>query len=264
MVRRASALLLTVCCVLVIRVCPLIADTADEKPVLRWAADAEGGAPISSKTPKTSTACRLRGRYWPRLWTKKSAGRIEFVQYDFKSLVSGLQRGDFDFAMNGVEDHARPQQSAPTHPALLRLYPATGRPGQRRVAVRFVGRLQKGRRGGRHAGRYGRRAAVGPNGHPQAALRQPDRAVHRLGVGRLDAVLLDLPIAAYYAKPNRKAEVRRPEHRPRLLCHRLSQGPRSRWPRSSMRPSDRLTENGDAAQASTKSGTSGTSTRPNC
>jgi ABC-type amino acid transport substrate-binding protein len=25
------------------------------------------------------------------------------VQYDFKSLVSGLKRGDFDFAMNGLE-----------------------------------------------------------------------------------------------------------------------------------------------------------------
>src|SRR5207249_1450541 len=28
---------------------------------------------------------------------------IEFVQFDYKSLVPGVLRGDFDFAMNGIE-----------------------------------------------------------------------------------------------------------------------------------------------------------------
>jgi len=34
---------------------------------------------------------------------KQLGRRIEYVQYDFKSLVPGLKRGDFDFAMNGLE-----------------------------------------------------------------------------------------------------------------------------------------------------------------
>ena len=34
----------------------------------------------------------------------KELGRpIQFKHYDFKNLIPGLQRGDFDFAMNGLE-----------------------------------------------------------------------------------------------------------------------------------------------------------------
>ncbi len=46
-----------------------------------------------------------------------------------------------------------------------------------------------------------------------------------LELGRLDAVLLDLPIAMYYAKPQAEAEVRRPADRAGLLRDRLPQGP---------------------------------------
>ena len=59
--------------------------------------------PYIFKDPNDPT--RTRGLKWilPNCWSRNSAGRSSSEQYAFPSLVSGLQRGDFDFAMNGLE-----------------------------------------------------------------------------------------------------------------------------------------------------------------
>src|SRR6476620_6948361 len=76
---------------------------ADEPKPLIWAADAEGGAPYIYKDPED----RQRNIGFEVDLAKALArelGRpIVFKQYQFHSLVSGLQRGDFDLAMNGLE-----------------------------------------------------------------------------------------------------------------------------------------------------------------
>ena len=84
-----------------------------------------------------------------------------------------------------------------------------------------------------------------------------------LELGRLDAVLLDLPIATYYAQPEPEAEVRGPGHRPGLLCHRLSQGPGGAGRRVRRRAWLAWPSRASSA-ASTRNGTSGTSTRSGC
>ncbi len=72
---------------------------AEPLPPLRWAADAKGGAPYVFRDPKAP------GRHvgfevdLAEALQEELGRRIEFVQYAFKSLVSGLKRGDFDFAM---------------------------------------------------------------------------------------------------------------------------------------------------------------------
>ena len=70
---------------------------------LRWAADAEGGAPYICKDPSDPNRYVGFEVDLAAALERQLGRRIQFVQYDFKSLVSGLQRGDFDFAMNGVE-----------------------------------------------------------------------------------------------------------------------------------------------------------------
>ncbi len=73
-----------------------------EKP-LEWAADESGGAPYVFQDEKNPD--RVVGfEVDLKDALEKELGRsIEFKHYDFKSLIPGLQRGDFDFAMNGLE-----------------------------------------------------------------------------------------------------------------------------------------------------------------
>lgn len=72
-------------------------------PPLRWAADAEGGAPYIFKNPRNPTQ-NIGFEVDLAAALAKELGRpIQFVQYDFKNLVPGLDRGDFDLAMNGLE-----------------------------------------------------------------------------------------------------------------------------------------------------------------
>jgi ABC-type arginine transport system ATPase subunit len=68
-----------------------------------WAADAEGGAPYIFKDPK-NPAVNIGFEVDLAAALEKELGRrIEWQQYDFRSPVSGLNRGDFEFAMNGLE-----------------------------------------------------------------------------------------------------------------------------------------------------------------
>lgn len=203
MVRRTSALLLSVCCVLAIRVCPLIADTADEKPVLRWAADAEGGAPYIFKDPKDINKLVGFEVDLAEALGKEIGRRIEFVQYDFKSLTSGLQRGDFDFAMNGVED-------TPDRRKALRLsrpyYVYTLQLVVRKDESRFES-LDECKKLGLVVGTLEDTAAerlLDKEGITKRVYGNQVEPYNDLKLDRLDAVLLDLPIAAYYAKPDEK------------------------------------------------------------
>ena len=74
-----------------------------ELPPLRWGADSEGGAPYISRDPKHADKYEGFEFDLAAALEKELDRKIQFVQYEFKSLVVGLRRGDIDFAMNGVE-----------------------------------------------------------------------------------------------------------------------------------------------------------------
>ena len=175
----------------------------DRRPPLRWAADAEGGAPYICKDPKNPNRYVGFEVDLAAALERELGRRIEFVQYDFKSLISGLQRGDFDFAMNGVEvtpDRVKAVRfTRPYYVYSLQLVV--------QAADARLGSLEECKR---------LRAVVGTLEDTAA-----ERLLDQLGVtkkvygnqvepyvdlelGRLDAVLLDLPIAAYLARPNPK------------------------------------------------------------
>jgi polar amino acid transport system substrate-binding protein len=168
---------------------------------LKWAADAEGGAPYIFKDPDHADrnigfeveliAALAEDLHRP----------IEFEQYQFSSLVPGLQRGDFDFAMNGIEvtpDRIKALRlSRPYYVYTLQL-----------VARKDESRLET-------LGDCKRLDAVVGTLDDTAAQRlltqkeirkkgydNPVEPYQDLALGRIDAVLLDLPIAIYYARPD--------------------------------------------------------------
>ncbi len=75
---------------------------------LIWAADEEGGAPYVYRDNKL-------GRVGFELdiinaLAEELKRPIEFKQYAFDSLIPGLLKGDFDFAMNGLEINEERQE----------------------------------------------------------------------------------------------------------------------------------------------------------
>lgn len=170
---------------------------------LRWAADAEGGAPYICKDPKDVNRHIGFEVELAAALAKELHRRIDFVQYEFKSLVAGLQRGDFDFAMNGIEVTADRRKalrlSRPYYIYTLQLV-------ARAEEARFDS-LEECKRAGGVVGTLEDTAAerlldkLGVTKKVYGSQVEPYRD---LEFGRLDAVLLDLPIAICYAKPNPK------------------------------------------------------------
>jgi polar amino acid transport system substrate-binding protein len=169
-------------------------------PVLHWAADAEGGAPYicrDSKNPQCYVGFEVE---LAAVLAEELGCRIEFKQYDFKSLVSGLLRHDFDFAMNGVE-------ATPDRRKALRLsrpyYVYTLQLVARQNETRFDS-LDSCREVHGVVGTLEDTAAERLLDKMKVAKKVYGNQVEPyedLKLGRLDAVLLDLPIATYYAKP---------------------------------------------------------------
>lgn len=176
--------------------------SSDKKP-LRWAADAEGGAPYILKNPKNVDEYIGFEVDIARALEKQIGRPIEYVQYDFKSLVSGLERGDFDFAMNGLEmTPDRVKALRFTRPYYVYTLQLVVRANDNRFTTLDDCKKQK--------------AVVGTL-EDTAAERLLDQMgitkkiygnqvepYNDLKLDRIDAVLLDLPIAMYYAKPDEK------------------------------------------------------------
>jgi polar amino acid transport system substrate-binding protein len=174
------------------------------QPPLRWAADAEGGAPYIFPDPDRPGKLVGFEVDLAEALAQKMKRELKFVQYAFDQLIPGTERGDFDIAMNGLEvtpDRLKKVRfSQPYYVYRLQL---VGRTGENRfrnleeaqkIAGLTIGTLED-----------------------TAALR----LLHRLGIkakiytgqtepytdlalGRIDGVLLDLPIALYIAQPRRE------------------------------------------------------------
>jgi polar amino acid transport system substrate-binding protein len=162
---------------------------------LRWAADAEGGAPYVFEQPPG----RLRGfeAELADLLARRLGRTARHVQGPFAQLLPLLERGDVDVVINGIEatdDRARAY-------ALSRPYWA----GPERLTVR----RGDPRAPASLADLRGRRVGTLPGTLAERMLREAGAEVRTydggqedpyrdLALGRTDAVLLDAPIALYY------------------------------------------------------------------
>jgi polar amino acid transport system substrate-binding protein len=174
--------------------------------VLRWGGDAEGAAPFQLRSPddpgkiigfEVELANALADSLGRRLGIPL---RAEFTQYDWVSLPLGLERKDFDIILAGFEITPENERivrfSRPYYRYALQM---VVRQSEQEIAaiedlkVRPVGTLA-GSAAERLLQAVGAREIVSFDGQVEPYLD--------LEVGRLDAVLLDAPIAAYYGLPN--------------------------------------------------------------
>lgn len=77
---------------------------AAQPPVLRWGADAEGGAPFVEADPDNPAVLRGFDVEVAELIAAAAGRTPQFVQAAFASLDQSVKRGDFELAINGLED----------------------------------------------------------------------------------------------------------------------------------------------------------------
>ena len=175
---------------------------------LRWGGDVEGGAPFQVRDPDDPR--RVIGfevelaELLAKSLSKQAGATIEpqFVQYDWVSLALGLEKKDFDCIISGFEvTEDRRRQFLFTRPYYHYALQLVVRQDERRIHTladcvgRSVGTLS-GTAAERLLIRTGVTDIVGFDGQVEPYLD--------LELGRLDAVLLDLPIAIFYARDNPK------------------------------------------------------------
>lgn len=198
---------LGIACVLVITVLvnvgPALTAEDDTRPII-WAADSEGGAPYIFKDPKNPQVNIGFEVDLAKALSREMKRPIKFEQYQYNSLVAGVLRGDFDMAMNGLE--VTPDRRAKllfSHPYYI---------FQQQLVVRADDQRMKSyddcrKLPGITIGTLEDTAASRLLAHDRITSKIYDSQVEPytdLELGRIDAVLLDLPIAVSYAQPNPK------------------------------------------------------------
>jgi polar amino acid transport system substrate-binding protein len=169
---------------------------------LRWGGDAEGGAPYllpNPKNPREITGFEIDlmeaiGRQLKR--------RSVFVQNQWDGLIPGLQRGNYDLAVNGLEiTEDRKRQVNFSIP-----YYVCGEQLSVRVGENSIDSLAdlKGKVVGTLKASLAQRILEREGGMEIRSYDNQNNAYDDLAIGRLQAVLMDWPIAVYYSKPNPK------------------------------------------------------------
>lgn len=179
---------------------PARAQTPPPTP-LRWGADADGGFPYVFQG-EGGKMIGFEADLAEAL--AKELGRpIQFVQYQFDSLIPGVVRGDIDLAMNGVEilpDRLRDVDfSNPYYLYQLQLVVRAGESRFKNLEECKALGLTIGTLGGSAAERYLAEQKIDTRKY-----EDQDGQYRDLSGGRgLAGVLLDLPAALYYASPDR-------------------------------------------------------------
>jgi polar amino acid transport system substrate-binding protein len=175
---------------------------AQSKP-LRWGADAEGGAPFVFKDPHNPNSVIGFEVDLAQELSKELAQPINFVQYNYKSLQLGVQRGDLDFAMNGIEaTEQRTKSMRLSRPYYYYTLQLVVRNNERRFTD-----LDSCKTISCTVGTMEETAAeqlLTKLQLPKKVYEGQVEPYSELALGRIDAVLLDTPIAVYYGKPNQR------------------------------------------------------------
>lgn len=177
------------------------APAAQERP-LRWGVDLEGGAPYAYRDPADPS--RIIG--FEKELADELARRLRRpvvpVQVNWDSLIPALGRDAIDFAMSGIEitdDHK--QGALFTRPYYVYREQIVVRQGDTRTQV-FED--LKGKKVGTLTATAAHRMLDQLGGVDIKHYSDMFAIYQDLTIGRLDAVFLDRPIAAHYARGNDK------------------------------------------------------------
>ena len=169
---------------------------------LRWGGDAEGGAPYLLPNPKNPREIVGFEIDLMNAVAKQMGRRSVFVQNQWDGLIPGLQRGNYHLAVNGIEiTDDRRQQVNFSIP-----YYACGEQLSVRANENSINSLAdlKGKIAGTLKASLAQRILEREGGIEVRSYENQNNAYDDLAIGRLQAVLMDWPIAVYYSKPNPK------------------------------------------------------------
>ena len=181
--------------------CLLWANSTNAQQVLRWGADPSGGAPYVFTDPANPDRYIGYEKEMVDALAAAMGRRAEFVPSDWETLVSALQRGSFDVIVNGLEPTGdRAQQILFSKPYYIFQLQLTVRQDDNRISSladcknRVVATL-----GNTAASRLLQQEHI-----PFRSYQDPVGAYRDLELKRIDAVLMDVPAEAFYARPNPK------------------------------------------------------------
>jgi His/Glu/Gln/Arg/opine family amino acid ABC transporter permease subunit len=177
------------------------AQDASPKPPLRWGADPSGGAPYVFTDPANPDRYIGYEKEMVDALAAAMGRRAEFIPSDWQTLVSALQRKSFDVIVNGLEPTGdRAQQILFSKPYYIFQLQLTVRSDDNRISSladcknRVVATL-----GNTAASRLLQQEEI-----PFRSYEDPVGAYRDLELKRIDAVLMDVPAEAFYARPNPK------------------------------------------------------------
>jgi polar amino acid transport system substrate-binding protein len=168
--------------------------------VLRWGADAEGGAPYVFPDPEKPERligfeCELADALAAKLGVK-----AQMVQNQWDQLIPALERGNFDIILNGLEITPENRQ----HIAMSLPYFVYAQQIVTRKDTTGLGRLEDLK--GKPVGVLSSSVAQGlieKRGDVELRIYPGNvESLRDLKAHRIEAVLMDLPIALHYAKPD--------------------------------------------------------------
>jgi len=166
--------------------------------VLRWGSDEAGGAPFEFRDEKDpSKRLGFEVEIADEI-SSRTGKKVEFVQAQWDTLIPALKRKDFDFAMAGIEiTDDRKAEVDFTQPYYVYTQQLVTR-----AADTSIGSLADLK--GKPVGTLAASAAERVLQEAGVTVKSYDdnvRPYEDLVIGRVDGVLLDLPIAVHYAKP---------------------------------------------------------------
>jgi polar amino acid transport system substrate-binding protein len=171
---------------------------------LRWAGDLQGGEPYVFRDPRDPS--RLLGfeLELARALAVRLGVHERFVQNDWHNLLPSLERGDFDVALNGLEDSpALRTRALATQPYLRFTEQLAVRKGSQ---LRSLAAL-RGHRVGTLASSLAHQILRSQPGIEVVLYEGVDEPFRDLEVGRLDGVLLDSVISDRYAPRHPGVEI---------------------------------------------------------
>lgn len=179
----------------------------DVKPLI-WGADASGGVPYVFADPNDPDKMIGFEVDLAAALAREMGRPIEFQQRKFDSLLNDVERGDIDFAMNGLEilpDRLNQVRfTKPYYLYQLQLVVKSGAPMETIAEIKEKN-LPVGTLGGSAAQRV-----LEENGVDVRPFDDQDNPFLVLSRGNeLGGVLLDLPIAVYYANSDKTLAHRR-------------------------------------------------------
>jgi polar amino acid transport system substrate-binding protein len=184
----------------------MLAASMRAEPVLRWAADPNSNAPYTFFAPGKA----LTGFEYEIInaVARRLGRRAEFVQNDWSGLIPGLHRGLYDCVICGIEiTPDKANEVTFSIPYYFTFEQFVGRRG--RPPIHSLDELR-----GQKIGTLDQTAALRmleqTPGVETKTYDQEVSAYQDIVNGRLFGVLLDYPIAKYYAAPNSALELSGP------------------------------------------------------